>query len=86
MLWIIQYDKNYWWRVVISIFTLCTRRCLSIQRLVATIVFSTSGAASLAIQAVALGAGLLGVLAGDRVLSDIANLRYDMDDDTKATN
>lgn len=48
--------------------------------------FSQSDQIGLVVQVIAIAAAIYAVLAGDSALKDIANLRDDMDDTTKASN
>ncbi len=52
----------------------------------AVIVFGNTAGAELAIAVLIAGAGLYGILAGDRALSDVTSLRSDMDQADRATN
>lgn len=52
----------------------------------AVIVFGNTAGAELAIAVLIAGAGLYGILAGDRALSDVTALRSDMDQADRATN
>jgi hypothetical protein len=52
----------------------------------AVIVFGDTAGAELAIAVPVVGAGLYGILAGDRALSDLVALRSDMDAEERATN
>jgi hypothetical protein len=52
----------------------------------AVIVFGNTAGAELAIAVLIAGAGLYGILAGDRALSDVTALRSDMDQADRTTN
>ena len=52
----------------------------------AVIVFGDTAGLELAIAVPVVGAGLYGILAGDRALSDLTALRSDMDEEDRATN
>jgi len=52
----------------------------------AVIVFGETAGTELAIAAPVVAAGLYGILAGDRALSDLGALRSDMDEEDRATN
>jgi hypothetical protein len=54
--------------------------------LAAILTLSNAAQFSLVIQVIAIAAAIYAVLAGDSALKDIANLRDDMDDVTKASN
>ena len=51
----------------------------------AVIVFGDTAGAELAVAVPLVGAGLYGILAGDRTLSDVVALRSDMDEQDRAT-
>lgn len=52
----------------------------------ALILFANTAGAELAIAVLVVGAGLYGILAGDRALSDVTALRSDMDKEDRDTN
>ena len=53
---------------------------------VAIILFANTAGAELAIAVLVVGAGLLGILGGDRALSNLTALRTDMDKEGRDTN
>ncbi|MBW1905582.1 MAG: hypothetical protein JRJ24_09790 [Deltaproteobacteria bacterium] len=52
----------------------------------AVIIWANTAGAELAIAVLVVGAGLYGILAGDRALSDVTALRSDMDKEDRDTN